>query len=173
MINGMTPTGTWALQTGHRVRGLCSADFLVGVDDFKSGPDAHGDVGATIRGTASADPRYPLISQKQQTESETQAEPARRRRGGLLIEPAGRTLVFGTPARSTGGGGPTDTDSAALIGCDASASLRHCVSALKCDVFMCDVAMSAMLCDPCAFAVKLRPSAVRENRPRRGTRDHL
>jgi len=41
MINGMTPTGTWALQTGHRVRGLCSADFLVGVDDFKSGPDAH------------------------------------------------------------------------------------------------------------------------------------
>jgi len=51
-------------------------------------------------------------------ESETQAEPARRGRGGLLIGSAGRTLVFGASTRSTGGGGPTDTDSAANLGCD-------------------------------------------------------
>jgi len=60
------------------------------------------------------------------TESETQAEPARRRRGGLLIESAGRTPVFGASTRSTGGGGPTDTDPAANFGCDViCVYLRH------------------------------------------------
>jgi len=38
----------------------------------------------------------------------------------LLIESAERTLVFVPPIQSTGGGGPTDTDSATIIGCDAS-----------------------------------------------------
>jgi len=60
-------------------------------------------------------------------ESETQAELARRRRGGLLIEPAGRILVFGAPARSTGGGGPTDTDSAVNLGCDDPCSSSQSV----------------------------------------------
>ena len=58
-------------------------------------------------------------SPKSRIERQTQAETARRRRGGLLIGSAGRTLVFGVSTRSTGGGGPTDTDSAAIIDCDA------------------------------------------------------
>jgi len=60
-------------------------------------------------------------------ENETQAEPARRKRGGLLIEPAGRTLEFGVPARSTGGGGPTDTDSAVNLNCDDPCSSSQSV----------------------------------------------
>ena len=55
---------------------------------------------------------------KTMIESGSKAEPARRRRGGLLIESAGRTPVFGASIRSTGGGGPTDTDSAANLGRD-------------------------------------------------------
>jgi len=65
------------------------------------------------RGPASTSPRSRI-------ECQTQAETARRRCVGLLIGSAGRTLVFGVSTRSTGGGGPTDTDSAAIIDCDAS-----------------------------------------------------
>jgi hypothetical protein len=69
----------------YETQARCSADFLVGVDDFEAFPDAQGDVGATIRDTNPANPCHPSSSHQQQIESETQAEPARRRRGGLLI----------------------------------------------------------------------------------------
>jgi len=36
----------------------------------------------------------------------------------LRIGWAGRTLAFGSTGQFAGGGGPTDTDSAAIIGCD-------------------------------------------------------
>ena len=55
-------------------------------------------------------------------ESIRRVKPRRSRRAvgaaSLLIESAERTLVFVPPIQSTGGGGPTDTDSAANLDCD-------------------------------------------------------
>ena len=52
--------------------------------------------------------------------SETQAEPTRRRRGELLFWVLVAKAAFAASTRSSSGGGPTDTDSAVITGCDAS-----------------------------------------------------
>jgi len=50
--------------------------------------------------------------------SETQAEPTRRRRGELLFWVLVAKAAFAASTQNSSGGGPTDTDSAAIIGCD-------------------------------------------------------